>query len=316
MSEPQLINYTQYVNNRNKKFLYVKDIKHTLKYYNLDPKGKKPDLLKRLDDYFLHIKSFNKYNSEIISIQKFIRGFLVRKKIKSMNQNYFLKHKCCNKEDFYTFESIDDIDPLYFYSYKDINGFFHFFDIRSFELLIKNKSNNPYNRLEIPLNIIEDFKNRYKIVKEDKNFKPFESKKLTEEEKYSNYVMEVFQSIDETNCLAQGTNIDWFKNLSINQLVNLFKVLEDVWNYRANLTKSQQDEIVPEGNMFKILPFNLPKDNKFKRKVQYIILDEMKKLVTSSDKIEHRATGAYYILIALVEISTECAEAMPWLIQY
>ena len=35
MTTPTLIDYNQYINNRTKKFIYVRDIKHTLKYYNL-----------------------------------------------------------------------------------------------------------------------------------------------------------------------------------------------------------------------------------------------------------------------------------------
>ena len=53
-----------------------------------------------------------------------------------------------------------------------------------------------------------------------------------------------------------------------------------------------------------------------KRKLQNIILDEMTKLITSSPDPIHRSTGAYYILIALTEVSSECDSSMPWLIQY
>ena len=53
-----------------------------------------------------------------------------------------------------------------------------------------------------------------------------------------------------------------------------------------------------------------------KRKIQNIILKEMEKLLFKPQDDTHRGTASYYILIAFVEISSECAQAMPWLIQY
>ena len=51
-------------------------------------------------------------------------------------------------------------------------------------------------------------------------------------------------------------------------------------------------------------------------KLIYIILKEMEKLLFKPQSDIHRGTASYYILIAFVEISSECAQAMPWLIQY
>ena len=312
-----LIEYNQYIHNRNHKFMYVKDIKYTLKYYNLDPKGKKPELLQRLDEYYKKLNSYNKFNNEAITIQKYVKGYLVRKKLNNMD--YYFRNRCTNKEDFYTFQSIDKIDPLYFFSYED-NGFNYFFDIRSFEKLLDNKHNNPYNREPIPKKSVEKFYNQLNNIKKSKYFKPFENEedKLTEEQKYNNYVTKIFQKIDSTNSIAGGTNINWFQNLSIFQLINFYKVLEDIWIHRANLTKQQQDAIVPGRNIFRT-SINMFICNKYSKHrlltMKYMILGEMEKLVSSSPEECHRTTGAYYILIALVEASPQCSEAMPWLIQ-
>lgn len=318
MSPPTLIDFHQFINNRSKDFIYVKDIKYTLKYYNLDCKGKKKELLDRLKTFFNKLNEKNvKYNSEIIIIQKYIRGYLARKKIK--NKDYFFRHKCLNDEDFYTFESIESIDPLYFFSFSD-SGFSYYFDIRSFHKLIKSNPINPYTREPIPNSAIEKFNLRYNEIKDNKNYSEFELPEVSEEQKFKNYVIEVFQKIDETDCVAGGTNTDWFYNLSQYNLLKFYKILEDIWFYRASLTYSQMREIVPQENMFKN-DFNKLVKNKhflsksFKRKIEYIILKEMEKLVSSSPNPIHRSTGAYYVLTALVEVSVECAESMPWLIQ-
>ena len=127
--------------------------------------------------------------------------------------------------------------------------------------------------------------------------------------------MDIFGDIDRLNVIAGGTEIEWFKNLNIIQLKKLYKVLEDVWNYRAELTSAQKTEIVPDNNMFPNsvnYVFNLTS----KIEIQNLILNEMEKLVKSSPDESHQHTGAYYILISLTEISYECAQDLPWLIQY
>ena len=45
-----------------------------------------------------------------------------------------------------------------------------------------------------------------------------------------------------------------------------------------------------------------------------LTLDEIDKLVSSSPSEVHRSTGCYYVLTALVEVSPECAQTMPWLV--
>jgi hypothetical protein len=41
----------------------------------------------------------------------------------------------------------------------------------------------------------------------------------------------------------------------------------------------------------------------------------MEKLVSTSTRREDKILGSYYILIGLVEVSQEVAEALPWLVQ-
>ena len=51
-SELKLITYNDFINKRTNTFLYVRDIKHSLKHYNLENKGKKPILIERLNTFF------------------------------------------------------------------------------------------------------------------------------------------------------------------------------------------------------------------------------------------------------------------------
>ena len=43
-------------------------------------------------------------------------------------------------------------------------------------------------------------------------------------------------------------------------------------------------------------------------------LDEIDKMISSSDNRIHQSTGCYYVLIGLTEVSYEIAQLMPWLV--
>ena len=68
----KLISYEDFIS-RDNKFYYVNDIKFTLKHFNLNPKGKKTELLDRLNKFYLNIKNYQKFESSIITIQKFYK---------------------------------------------------------------------------------------------------------------------------------------------------------------------------------------------------------------------------------------------------
>ena len=72
--------------------------------------------------------------------------------------------------------------------------------------------------------------------------------------------------------------------------------------------------IVPNQIMFPISIGNFYKINE-KTKLRKIVLKEMDKLVDSAATREDKILGSYYVLIGLVEISTEVAASLPWLIQ-
>ena len=60
------------------------------------------------------------------------------------------KTKCNNETDFFTYDTLNEIDDKYFFSYKDNGGIIWLFDIRSFLKLLEMGQNNPYTREEIP----------------------------------------------------------------------------------------------------------------------------------------------------------------------
>ena len=123
--------------------------------------------------------------------------------------------------------------------------------------------------------------------------------------------------MDELNTVAGGTNTEWFTNLSFIELKAFYRNLEDIWNFRSELSHEKKLAIVPTNNAFKnnlYYIMNLPLCEK--HTLQQIILNEIELLVSSAIDNENKSTGCYYVLIAFTEISPEIAAEMPWLIQY
>jgi hypothetical protein len=307
--------YNKFKEKQNKSFFYLNDIKNSLKFYKLSNNGKKKILEERLFNFFDKLNNYNKKINidKIIFIQNIYKNKLNNKKIESQGPGIIDKTKCVNHEDFYSFETIFDLNDIYFFSYKENNNIY-FFDIRSFKKLLENDGLNPYNRNSINDSIITQFNNRYNYLKNKKVNLSFEDdiniKTLTKSQLLNQKALSIFQKID----IAGGINISWFLDLSLEQLKMYYKSLEDIWNYRAELSHNNKIEIVPTNNMFIKSVHEIFLVNN-KEKIQNIILEEIEKLVSSSPLEVHRTTGGYYVLTALVEISLDCAQAMPWLIQ-
>lgn len=316
--EAQLLDYNKYDSRLNKfiGFVYVKDIKFTLKKYNLESKGKKDILIERLTNFYKNIYRYEKYVEYITKIQSVFKGYLVRNNMKLKGPGFLNKKLCNNEEDFYTFENKNEIDNKYFFSYRDNDGFIYFYDVRSLNKLLQSSKVNPYNMKKIPEDAINILNKRIKYMENKKIDIYHEKPKLNPEQEYNNKVLTIFQKIDLLNAFAGGTQVEWFHNLSFSQLKHLYKVLEDIWNYRSEINEKQKRDIVPLNNVFKYSMSKIMNlDYKFKRKLQNVILDEIDMLISSSPSKIHRSTGCYYVLIALVEVSPDCANQMPWLIQ-
>jgi hypothetical protein len=63
---------------------------------------------------------------------------------------------------------------------------------------------------------------------------------MNKEQLFNNSVLNVFQKIDLLNVTAGGTHTRWFTDLNLLQLKMLYKILEDIWNYRAELSSDKK----------------------------------------------------------------------------
>lgn len=266
---------------------------------------------------FSKLQYYFKYINKIILIQKIFRGKLIRNinKIKGIPFIIYNKHLIVNTTDFYTCENISNINYNYIFSYEDIeinnnnkNHFVYIFDIRSINLLIQNDNKNPYNRNIISNNVIKNIKylNNY-LTKKNINLQ-FEKDVLTEEQQFRQKIMKIFQQIDS---LEYNTDINWFINLKVYDLKTFYYLLEDIWNWRAQLTNEIKLNIIGNNTIFNNI--NNIKNSSDKRYIQNIILNDIEILVSNGTTNESKNLGSLYVLVALSNVSKECSDSLPWL---
>uniref|UniRef100_A0A6C0JDH1 Uncharacterized protein n=1 Tax=viral metagenome TaxID=1070528 RepID=A0A6C0JDH1_9ZZZZ len=270
---------------------------------------KKPISIKRrtfiqLEKYFLDI-------DKICIIQKMVRGFLIRSTIQRRGISCYLRHLVNNEHDFLTFENINDIPNKNYFSYKDSNDFTWGFDIITFKELLKNNQGNPYNTQEIDLETKARF---LKLLYLIQNTRKVEMEKAVITDPFQlmqQKCIKVFQKMDD---LEQYTQCEWFTELNLPELKELYKQILDIWDYRVQLSESDKLKYVTNGKLF---TEGVSMINKYtdKNKLANLLLDNFDRLVSEGKTKQDKTTGALWILSSLTLVSLPARDALPWLFQ-
>ena len=110
-----------------------------------------------------------------------------------------------------------------------------------------------------------------------------------------------------------GCNINWFLELNLRRLKNLYKHLEDIWNYRLNLSYETKSRISPPNGIVFNIPILEVNNITGILQLQEIILNEIMKF-NNAVTIEDKKLGLMYFLLGLGIVSRECYEAHQWII--
>lgn len=305
----KIYDYSDIINCNNITNLTVQNLKYTIKMLNSINISPLIDKTKRgmynnLLYYYQTMDYYNKKINKITIVQRYIKQYFYKKRL-----------KCINEYDLYTIESKMDIPLYYYFDMTDENKNTYFFDIRTFnKILLDNNPTNPYTLLPISKDIIHNFtKKKNYLLKRGLSFN-FEKDKISTEQEFTHRMVDIFHKFD---MLDNYTDHRWFENLNLNQLKRLYKKAEDIWNYRSQLTIEQKKRIVSSGKAFDIsMEYIYHINNKQKRKLQNIILNEFERFSTEGQDINEKKLGTMLILTALVEVSPEAANGLPHLVQY
>ena len=242
-----------------------------------------------------YINCYQKYNEDLSTIIK------LQKKIKiTLNQNKY--KNCNNEEDFYSFDKLSEMDPKYLYCYKDHNNIKWGFDIRSLIKLLSINKINPYTTEEIPENIIKDLLLKIEILKQDKDFENIID--LNEEKKKSlkQKTVDLFSDIEMNGYSCQ---IDWFLKLNLRKCKELFKQLEDLWNYRLrDSIHIKRTLSPPDGRLFTTPIIDVIR-YETKEDIQDLIINDIYKF-KNIPNLSDRKLGYMYFIISLSTVSLPC----------
>ena len=239
-------------------------------------------------------------------IQAVFRGWNMRRRSKPNNI-----------DDCGTLEKLLEIPIEYYIQYQDpIVKLWYGFDIRTLESIIASKHPvNPYNTKDLKLNekLMANYAHKKLFILDNNRKMSHDSPKLTDQQKFSQFVVRVFQKFDE---LGQYTDTEWFTTLSIEQLKQFYHLANDMFDYRAQLTDEMKKNIVKNGLIFHNFKSTLSKfRNVHTRILQVEILREMERVIDEGIDKEFKILGMNLILSALVEVSHLASLALPHLVQ-
>ena len=294
----------------------IPQIKSTLKNYEIKFKSniRKKDLYDILKNYFYKDRYDNIDINKITLIQKRWKKKKIFNNLKVRGIGYFNRDLCANDTEFATLQDLKEIPENLFISMIE-NKKVYGFDLTSLgEMFEENIFNNPYTQTEFSKEFINKVNQKYNNYL--KNLKTVQSEspiKLTAEEKHNNRIFKFFH---ECNIIS-GNFVDdeWFKELNRFALIKFYEGLEDIWNYRANLTKEMKEKYIPsEIKVFdKISEVRNPKNNK--QAIQSLLLDDFEKFLKYPKYEEDKITTTMWIITALVDVSEKAQMNLSHIVQ-
>jgi len=225
-----------------------------------------------------------------------------------------------NDSELMTLESVTEIPPIYRFTYRDDQGLFWAFDLRTLHAYTGKgvAIQNPYTREGFPEKTTQLLRTRMKyLISRGIPIIHTSTDVLTAEQVWNNHVLDIFLKIEELGYLV---NCDWFHDLTVLTHRAFYRKLFNLWMRSLNLSQKQRDAVIPghrfkENNPFIHTPeeadlMKIAKPLKWWRKKTLSIINLF---VTRAVEKENRSLGALYCLMAFVSISPDAASAFPWL---
>jgi hypothetical protein len=311
------MDYARYCNeNPDLRKYKIPDLKRITRENGLFVSGTKTLLIERIKKHFQRIKL-------IIYAQSCTRRYLEINRV-TMRGPALMPSKrrlCVNDTDFYTLESISEIEPCNFYSYQDDKGLVYGFDVKSLKMMHESQGSimNPYNRYEFTGKALRDIKTLIGKPKtaDEAEMEIFERMYELRTKTVDARITDLFYEIDR---LGNYTMSSWFSNLTREQYLYMYKRIRALWNYRAMLEDDTKLAICPFFDPFHFRLgryagiINSDRERNFTevecRKICVILMENL--IYTGRDDIAKNIMAAH-ILSALTLVSRDARNAMPWL---
>lgn len=311
------------------------------KYYK-----EKPDLMKYKQRELIYICKKNKLRvtgNKSILIDRIITKYEVDKAVISIqsivrrnNAHVYISlrgpaykdKKCTNDTDFYTLETFDYIHIKDFFSYKDKDGFIFGFDFNSIKSLIKRNKNasNPYNRAEIPKDILRNIR-RLRIMerwyypkkKETVNIAATNARSqslanlegLRINKTFNERVSNLFYEID---LVGNYTSPEWMLGLERDNLIIFIRYIYNLWSSQGRILHETKQNICPYFNPFSYRGVLDDFSNTMRLEViQTAAIAVCENMFHTAINVEYKKLSAMYILMSLTVVSNDARINLPWL---
>lgn len=223
-----------------------------------------------------------------------------------------------NQTEVYSLDSLSTIPPAFFFSFSDEKKTLWAFDIRSLSHLVTegNEIVNPYTRMPISSAILQKVHRRIVWLRERKYPILYATgDAMTQEQLWNQKVLDVFFKLE---ALGYRASCRWFDELRILDHITFYRRLHRLWTYQLGLTHAEKEAIVPGYSasltkLFRLTPDRIesqPHDLKWWRRSNLNLIVEF---LSRAPQKSHQGLGALYVLMALVQVVPEAAEAYPWI---
>tara|TARA_Y100000817_G_C16782534_1_gene511227 strand:- start:491 stop:1024 length:534 start_codon:yes stop_codon:yes gene_type:complete len=171
---------------------------------------------------------------------------------------------------------------------------------------------NPYTTEPVPEHVIQDVSVKMSDIKKLPEYEDLtDSIQRDRKALIKQNVVDLFSLIEQSGYTC---HVEWFTTLTRHKLKELYKQLEDIWNYRSQLSNEMKRNICPPDGQIFHTPIVEVMQYTVKEDLQELILHEVKKF-TKAVSDSDRKLGYMYFLIGLGTVSQDCKEAhMEWLL--
>lgn len=117
----------------------------------------------------------------------------------------------------------------------------------------------------------------------------------------------------EIDLLGNYTQSSWFSVLEKRDYIRYYRILHDLWLYRARMSQETKNNICPFGIPFSNLRILININDVTREQAQEACLSAMENIVYSGVDVEYRKLGALHVLSVLTVVSIPARNSMNWL---
>lgn len=253
-------------------------------------------------------------------LQTFWRRWSSINRYKRQGPSANIKEISQNTTEVYSLEPITTIPSFFFFSFADSKKCIWSFDIRSLSHLVTQETDiqNPYTRDPIPSTVLNKVHERIIWLRARKYSILYTNDEvLTQQQIWNQKVLDVFFKMEH---LGYRASCRWFDGLTIEDHEDFYTNLYLIWYVKLGLTKQEKEAVIPgyqvgTTRLFKNIPDKIvgkPHDLKWWRRTN---LNLILVFLTRATQKSQQSLGALYVLMSLVQVVPQAADAYPWILE-